>query len=200
VSDKKENSKQADLIDHLMNELPEVKRGAVEKAIANDPILASEHADFESLLQKTRNLATPPSEIPDLSAKIMAVIQMQEQSPWWQKISPATLAPIAGLAAAVALLFVVTQDTPTPSFLTVGAPHTGTFGYSFKANYNDARIAEPGDFLVNSVGETTVIVLCFLTGLALLITGRFRKSRKCYIAALISFLVTVFSVIWIYSH
>jgi len=195
VNDNTENNKTAQIIDLLMNELPEVERNAIEKAIAQDKTHAAEHADFQLLLQKTRKFAAPPQEIPDISSRIMNTISGQERQRWWEKTSPATFAQLAGLAAALVLVFKLTQQAAEPSFLTIGMPDTGN-GYTFKANYNDARIEAPGNLLVNGIAGTTLPLPCFLAALVFLILGRLKQSRNYYSAALICFIITLFSALW----
>ena len=78
MSDRRHKSQTADLIDHLLGELPESRRESHERELLEDSTLGHERDEIASLITQLRTLRSCPNETPDVASPVLQQLSAEK--------------------------------------------------------------------------------------------------------------------------
>ncbi len=148
MSDRRQKSQTADLIDHLLGELPESRRESHERELLEDSTFGHERDEIASLITQLRTLRSCPNETPDVASPVLQQLSAEKyRSRFWGHLvfTPFRIgSSITALACLVLLVYL-------PSRHLGGTSTKPSGGYRAVARYNDDRVAESADVTLSYI-------------------------------------------------
>lgn len=196
------------IIDSILGELSEEEDSSLQDQLKLDKSLEKDYQETKLVISRLQELAVEPSFGSDIIEPV--VERINKRISFFERyltfnISNRFLA-VASVVTVAFLMFsniISTNNTKIPSsgnnstgnFSSgTGYSSGGSYGYSPRASYNDMRITDNVDVVLNYINGTfgaLCMIVSFLVGIILLSLGINKKQRRVIVAGVVFIIMGV---------